>query len=760
MRYRTRKPPVRLRLLVLAARATLHPGLPASLADDDSSTVDSSGAEAIGLREEVVVTVGRIDQELRDVAGSISVLTREDVRRSASRTVDDFLRQIPGFGLFRRSSSVVAHPTIQGVSLRGISPSGASRILVLVDGVPANDPFGGWVHWSRIPLQSVEQVEVLRGGSSNVWGNHALGGVINVRTRDIPEREFAVVADAGNREELGLQLFAGRRRERLGWSLQGNLFNTNGHHVIREDQRGPIDVAAFSEHRLLKGRLELHASERMTVTFQANYAEEDRGNGTPLTNNSTDGGQISVSADLATTSDGGWHFELFVDDQTFGSTFSAQSEDRAEERPALDQFAVDSSGIGGSLTWTRRVADRHRLIAGADARRIGGQTNEDFLWDGQAFVRRRRAGGDQQISGVFLQDLVELSDALQITLGVRFDSWDNTNGFRREVDLTDGSVLRSDTFADRSDSAMSPKLAARYRATDRVALRGSLYRSFRAPTINELYRPFRVRNDITEANPDLDPETLNGAEVGLDWSDSHALWRFTAFWNRVDGPIANVTLAEAPSSGVIAPCGFVPAGGSCRQRQNLGETRILGFEAEVRTRLADFWNVSASYLYSEGEITDSPNQPELEGKRIAQVPGHQLTFGVAYDPPQRLGTRLQARYVGEQFEDDLNQRELASFVVVDLSFWRDLTAGLAAFAGVENLFGEVYEVGRSATDLVTIGAPRRMHAGVRWSVGRRGRGQHPTGQGKANAITWSPVGRRDLPCPPAAVTTNCLPSAM
>jgi outer membrane receptor protein involved in Fe transport len=327
-------------------------------------------------------------------------------------------------------------------------------------------------------------------------------------------------------------------------------------------------------------------------------------------------------------------------------------------------------------------------------------------------LRQRRAGGKQRLAGFFLQDLLDLSNALQITLGARFDYWKNTDGFRLETDR-DGGIRRSEVYDDRDDTALSPKLAALYKLTARSSMRGSLYRSFRAPTINELYRPFRVRNDITEANADLVSETLSGAELGFDYSGPTYFGRLTAFWNRVDDPIANVTIAEAESPGVIDPCGFVPAGGSCRQRQNLGQTRIVGFEAELEVNLAKSWGLSASYLISDGEVIDAPNQPALDGKSIAQVPEHQVTLGLVYNNRRLFGSRLQARYVGSQFEDDLNTRELDDYLVVDLSVWKKIKANLDLFLGVENLFDQTFEVGKSADGLVTIGSPLRVHLGVR-----------------------------------------------
>src|SRR5437879_8101875 len=130
--------------------------------------------------EPVVVTVTRLEQKAGEAPASVTVLTRDDIRQSASQSVDDLLRQVPGFSLFRRSSSLVTHPTTQGLSLRRIGPSGTSRALVLVDGVPANDAFGGWVYWGRIPMLGIQQIGVVRGGGSSAWGNYALGGVVPI----------------------------------------------------------------------------------------------------------------------------------------------------------------------------------------------------------------------------------------------------------------------------------------------------------------------------------------------------------------------------------------------------------------------------------------------------------------------------------------------------------------------------------------------------------------------------------------------------
>ncbi|HXG56936.1 MAG TPA: TonB-dependent receptor plug domain-containing protein, partial [Vicinamibacterales bacterium] len=134
------------------------------------------------LLETLTVTATRTEERLGALPASVHVLSTQEIRQSAAVTADEILRRIPTFSLFRRTSSLSSHPTAQGVSLRGIGPSGVSRTLVLLDGVPFNDPFGGWVYWTRVPMGSIERIEVVDGASSSLYGNYAMGGVINMVT--------------------------------------------------------------------------------------------------------------------------------------------------------------------------------------------------------------------------------------------------------------------------------------------------------------------------------------------------------------------------------------------------------------------------------------------------------------------------------------------------------------------------------------------------------------------------------------------------
>jgi len=222
--------------------------------------------------EPVVVSASRIEQRLRDVPANVTVITKEDIRKSAARTVDDLLRQVPGFSLFRRNSTLVSNPPSQGVSLRGIGPSATSRTLVLLDGVPFNDPFGGWVYWSKVPLESIERIEVTRGGGSGVYGNYALGGVINIVTRR-PEAGVAQSKlEVGTRDTVDADLLASHVIGPWAASLEGSFFRTDGYKIVREDQRGAIPATRPLMAAWSTGLRWVHPSSLVGVSFMKTVA--------------------------------------------------------------------------------------------------------------------------------------------------------------------------------------------------------------------------------------------------------------------------------------------------------------------------------------------------------------------------------------------------------------------------------------------------------------------------------------------------------
>lgn len=666
-------------------------------------------AEPVELAE-TVITASRTDRTLDAVAGHVSVIDRRELDRVPAQTLDDALRQTPAFGLFRRSSSQVAHPTSQGVSLRGIGGSGASRTLVLLDGMPLNDPFGGWVQWGRVSRHHLQRVEILRGGGAHLWGNQALGGVIYLLSRPPAEPHLALQVSSGNRGTGDLAVAAARPAGSWNVGVDGHVARTDGYPTLRADQRGTIDEAATSENGALRLRLQRRPSATTDFSAQAGFFAENRTNGTPLTDNGTRAGFLSARARWKRPHSDCWTVSGTVQRQRFESAFSSQAADRKWEDPALEQFDVPATAVAASVEWVGSGGGRHQLAAGSDWRWTRGETNEDYRNLTGAFSRRRRAGGDELITGAYLQDSVEIGRWL-LALGSRLDLWRSTSATRRETDLETGERLRTDRFADRTEWFFGPRAGLRYAFAEYFHLRGNVHRSFRAPTLNELYRPFRVRNDITEANAELDLERLLGLEAGLDWFGDRWRGQLSAFWNRMEDGIVNMTLAPGREE-VIQPCGFVPEDGSCRQRRNVDRIRFRGLEAELAGSSGSF-SASLRYLFTDSAISRSRAQPELEGRRLLQVPRHRLAAHAAGERPGIGRAALYLSYTGAQFEDDVNTIELGSFAVVGLALDRPLGPNRLLYASVGNLLDSRYAVGETASGLVSEGAPRLVRVGLR-----------------------------------------------
>ncbi len=662
----------------------------------DQSTINIT-LEPAAVAEMVTVTPARTELRLALAPASVSVLEARDVSNAAAQTFDDLLRQIPGFSIFRRSSSVVANPTTQGVSLRGAGASGASRTLVLSDGVPLNDAFGGWVYWDRVPRASVDRVELVRGGSSDLYGSDALSGVINVISRPPSQRVINAEAGYGNRDTGDLTFFASERWNGFSASVAGEAFRTDGYFLIAPESRGLADERAASKHRALSLRLTNEWDATNSVFVRGSLFDEDRDNGTVLQINDTATESLATGGRYRTSDGSVWNLALFANQQRFHQSFTAVAADRNSENLSRLQF-VPARDAGFSLNWSRQSFEKHLFVAGVDVRGVRGTSDETIFVAGRAttFVS---SGGRQRRAGFFAQDVFTISPRWMLTLSGRYDNWRDSSAGSVETALATG-IVRPRFFAPRSEDAFSPRFNLSFQAHPTVALRAAAYRAFRAPTLNELYRAFRVGNTLTLANENLRAERLTGGETGLSWTPINRLSaRVTGYWTEIVNPVSNFTLTVTPA--LIT-----------RERRNLGRTRSRGVEAEADFNISSYWRISAGYLFADATFRRAPQDAGLEGLRIPQVARHQFTMQTVYAHPRYLTAAMQFRASGRQFDDDQNRLPLGGFAVIDVMVARPIYRNFEAFVAAQNLLDERYAVGR--TPIETLGTPRMVRGGVRF----------------------------------------------
>lgn len=692
----TQRPlPARLSRPLCAALA-LFAGLPALAADDNQVA-------------EIVVTGRRDGVPAYERAYAPTIIDAATLATAPQRRLDEALRAVPGFGLFRRSGSRTANPTAQGVSLRGIGPNGAGRTLVLVDGVPVNDPFGGWVYWSRLPTSSVDSVAITRGGGAGPWGNAALAGTIRIDTkqRDGLDMELA----GGSDGTLLSQASVGGSANGWHMGLSGSAFRTDGVKLVEPARRGPIDIKADSDAYAVDGVLSTRVGN-VSATAKLSGFKESRGNGTPYTNNSTD----AVEGALRLVGDGekvDWEAVAYWRDWSFASTFSGVNATRTAETPSLDQYDVPATAKGAIVQIGFTPADGFETDIGADLRETDGKTKERMTYTAGRYTRLRDAGGTQSVAGLFMEQSWTGVPGLTVSAGGRLDAWKNSDSHRLESDIATGTILRNDRYATRDGTVANGRAGIDWQADDSIALRAAAYTGFRLPTLNELYRPFRVGNDITEANPTLAPERMRGGEAGLRLTPgSGVTLNATLFHVRLKNAVDNVVIQT--TTGTNAELGvFVPAGGSLAQRRGLDRVTVKGLEADINWQATDSLRLSAAYLFSDSEITDPGSMQALKGNQLGQSPRHSGTLDITWNPIAALTLRAQVRAAGKQFEDSRNLGTLDSYAVGDLyAGWR-VDERLELYATAENVTGAQVETGRRSDGLTNVGPEQQWLAGLR-----------------------------------------------
>lgn len=695
---------------------------------DQSSSPLEVRLEPGRLSQEVIVAATRTEQRLGDIPASASVLHSDEIKASPAVVADDVLRRVPTFSLFRRTSSLAAHPTAQGVSLRGIGPSGVSRTLVLLDNAPFNDPFGGWVYWTRVPLMSVDRIEIVDGANSSVYGNYAMGGVINMVTTPPQRRTLILKPQYGGRRNsnvwdgLGsLDFFASDVWKNFGAAVEGGVFNTNGYPIVPVRDldgitplRGRIDQKATVNYQNLNLKLDYKASDRLSAFFRGGYFSEDRSNAKFCAPTSCEEANDTlwkfvsggIRARLADQSD--LQASVFGNFETFHSSFlavPASTPSRNIARLTTLQ-KVPTKDAGYMVQWSKALPGKQYFSVGTDWRWVDGDSVEDGF-DGVTGTRvtlKRLAGGSQRSTGVFLQDIVSVTTRLQLTLSARLDHWRNYDAHNLETDAITGlpTANNRSTLPDKKNTVGSPHVGALYHLTDNVSVWGGASWGFRAPTLNELYRAFMVGAVRTLANENLGPERLVVGEAGVNVAPIRNLtWRTTWFNNRVKNPVSNVTL---------------PSPVNTRQRQNLGRTRVWGIQSDIEYRLRTYWRMTGGYLYDMATFREFPADITLIGRFLPQVPKHRGSVQLAWSNPRYFTASFGAQFSSRQFEDDQNLLRLPGYGVVDLNFSRTISRNADVFFGVQNLLDRTFYVQRNPT---TIGAPRLITGGFRLTFAGR-----------------------------------------
>jgi len=670
--------------------------------------------EPAAVNQQVVVTAARTATPLNETPLSVMQFTSQDLQATPALTLDDSLRQVPGFSLFRRSSSRIANPTTLGVSLRGLgSGSGTSRALVLEDGIPLADPFGSWVYWDRVPEESISSVEVLQEAASSLYGSSALSGVVQFLSKPAPPFGASVQISYGNQNTPDLSFWTGGQAGKWESTFAGDLFHTDGYILVPVASRGTVDTKAGSQHGTADWMIGRKIGQRSELFGRGWYMDDTRKNGTPDQANGIRLVQGALGANLDLGQAGALTLRFYGEAETYHQTFSSVATPRDSEI-LTDIQAVPAQGAGGSVLWTRQLGRRQQLVAGFDEHEEIGHSNE-MIFSGVTGKPSKNTfgGGRQRTVGVFGEDLIQIAPRWTLILSARFDDWRDFNAELKCVPIAPNSCMSPLTvYPERNYDVFDPRAALIHQFNSHVSWSASVYRAFRAPTLNELYRSFRQGSVTTDSNPFLRAERLTGGETGVDVKglDDRLEVRGTFFFNEVIDPVSNVPCTASTPNCPLASTG------TTQQRQNLGRTQAPGFEFDGIAKITDHIQLVAGYQYVDATVDSAPGLG-LAGLWVAQVPHNVVTFQARYTNPRLLSASIEGRMVGLQFDDAKNADAMGRFFVMDAEASRSMGGGTAIFGAVENLFNEKYLF--ALQGLPELGLPIAARFGFRYEFPRR-----------------------------------------
>ncbi|MGN6059169.1 MAG: TonB-dependent receptor plug domain-containing protein [Sphingomicrobium sp.] len=653
---------------------------------------------------EIVVTGNALPEAKAERVYTVERIGRREIEQSPSHELDQLLKDVPGLQLFRRSDARSGHPTSQGVTLRALGGNASSRSLLMLDGVPQTDPFGGWINWPAYDPDDLQQIRVVRGGGSVANGPGALAGTIEMVSRT--DTGVSGQADYGSRDSL-------ETRARLGADVGGGVLSISGRSErsdgfipISRDTRGPADQRA--PYREWSGRARWVAPVGSSTELQASLDgfHDWRTRGTDFSVNRTNGADASVR--LVGRGNWQWTALAYWQWRNLMSSFASVNSGRTQATRVSLQDSVPSHGTGGSFELRPSMPSHVELRLGADARRTTGESRELFSYVAGNPTRRRFAGGETWTAGAFGEITVDLG-RLTLTGGARLDHWQIDNGHLFEKVIATQAVLRDDRFGTRSGWLPTARGGAVVAIGGGWTLRSAAYLGWRMPALNELFRPFRAGTDATAANSDLKPERLAGIEAGVAYGQGPLHLSVTAFANKLKDAIANVTLGHGP--GIFPEVGFVAAGGTFSQRQNVEAVNVRGVEASAQWTNGPL-SIAAGASFTRARMEGSGAAAFLNGLRPAQTPRFAGTLSVGWQEDGK-GAQFVVRRIGAQFDDDLNTDLLKTTTTMDAFASWPLTRRLQLVVRGENITNSLVEAGINGDGSIERATPRTLWIGLR-----------------------------------------------
>ncbi len=649
--------PARLPGRTLLASASLLTAFPVFASSHVDAHLDALQSEIQWLQAETLVsTATKTTESIAKSGSTVSVITVAELKAMGARNLNDALKRIPGLGVSQFNIGMPA------VEVRGVKTDFGEKVLYLINGHPANTNIvnggGTWVYENFI-VDEIKQVEVVRGPGSALYGADAFVGVINIITRKAKDAEGVTVTAGGGSDNTGkLNLQVGHIRDDLNVAFNANVIDSNGFegHIASDalGQSGKMDTWGRRYDIALNVQYQ-------GVIFQSKYVDRT-------------GGSYAGVANALNTGTEQNYIDYFFE---LGYRTGLTSQLQMQAKVYFDHFGADNlwqffppseafpEGVLGrtpgkinrsalELQFEQTFSDRNKLLLGMTLEHqklfdVGFFNNYDPFTGAPTGVYEDVSdkwnwNGTQKrdITAVFLQDIWDVTEALRLIIGARYDHYDDFGG----------------TF--------NPRSSLTYEFINNHNLVLTYGSAFRAPSFGELYNK---NNPSVLGNPDVQPEEIDTIEIGVTGDVSRRIsYRITGFQNNITDLIAPVATQSAVSvSG------------------NVGKLKVEGVELEASYRLGTGSVVQGNYTYQ------NPKN-ELTGERVPNVSRQKLNLAFTYRHSRALSAYLGINYRGALARASGDPRsEVPSYVTGDVAVnWQSPSEQWQVTGSVYNITDKDY----------------------------------------------------------------------
>lgn len=622
--------------------------------------------------DQVVVSATKTEKKVKDVPAAVEVITKEEMGRKNIKRVDDALKSITGVYV-RQNKGIMG--TTDTVTMRGFGKQ--KQVLVMIDGQPVNDGYSGGFKLASIPTENIDRIEIIKGPASALYGSNAMGGVINIITKDKAQQETIIRFGSGGQGTDSQSIYTSGSSGKIEYFITAQRTSVDGYESndqYKTDSSKIRQGNSGMKRELYDGKLVYHVDENSKL--------------------SVSGGSNNYKyfyervADRGETNEDSWdlHYEGRVNND------SSIKVSYGEKK--LDNWYVAGKGYTinpskstlAEVQYNFKLGDKNLFTVGYSRRAEQSDSFQKTLnnpWNLASISSNSTAdvtiGGKTKTDSFYIQDEHKLDEKTTLYLGGRYDDWHFYDGYT--YGYKSGGYLTISTPENKANS-FNPKIGLVHKVNEKMTMRSSIGKAFRAPNVYELAKDWESSSTKTifKCNPNLQPEKSTNYEFGFDYQPDKTL-------------LAKVNIFHTDVSDAIDQKETKVSGYKVKQFINSDKVRINGLEVGLTKRLSDAWSSFINYTYTNAKVVSSTKAPENEGKQIDSVPKQLFKVGFDYTHGRWQGS-ITGNYVGEANDpSDLGKSGYGyygSYFTVDTKVSYKMTKNTMISLSIDNLLDREY----------------------------------------------------------------------